>query len=226
MWYGVMADTRVTKKANSIAEKAYKLLKDMILCGEICQGEILSILALSEKLGIGRTPMTTACHRLEYDGFVRVIPKQGVWVSSPSLNGALEIYECRATIEIFFARKAMPVIDKSDLRALAASIERQETYGVKNDYANYMKEDAFFHGCFMQKYKNNTMLEMYKSLTNKIRFYGVQNISNDKRIKSAIQEHRRIVDFFSEKDETGLVRALEQHIMHGYLQLMGIYTIL
>jgi DNA-binding GntR family transcriptional regulator len=214
-----------TKNIGSQAGKAYDILKNMIMRGEIRQGAVLSILQLSEKLGIGRTPVSSACQRLEYDGLLRVVPKQGVWINTLSIEEALEIYESRATIETFFVRKALPMIEREDVRALKASIGRQAAHGEARDFIRYMQEDAYFHRYFMQKYANNTMLEMYNRLIDRIFLFGMKSTANEARKKNAIQEHRAVIKYLEKKDETGLIRAMEQHIMNGYKQLTGFYKL-
>lgn len=207
------------------SEKAFRVLKEMILSGEIPQGEALSILLLSEQLQIGRTPLTNACKRLEFEGLVRVIPKQGVWVNTLSIDDAREIYEARAAIETFFARKAFESLTDEDVSALKASIEQQADFGENKDHYRYMEEDTFFHRFFMERYDNQILTEMYERLINRIFMFGIKSSSSEARFRSAIREHHEIVRCLEEKDQPGLVKAVEQHIMNGYICLTGAYKV-
>ena len=215
----------ISNKSEAQSEKAYRTLKKMIMCGDIREGEVISTVMLSEQIGIGRTPLSNACRRLEYDGLVRVIPKQGVWVNTLSIDQAMEIYESRATIESFFARKAIGSLGQSDIDALTASVERQRVHGTNRDYSNYIEEDTFFHRYNMLKYRNNMLTEMYDRLVDRMYLYGVKSVSGDTRIDSAIQEHCEIIERLKSKDADGAVKALENHIMNGYIHLTGIYKL-
>jgi len=213
-------------KPNTQSEKAYRILKKMIMCGNIREGEVMSTVMLSEQLGIGRTPVSNACQRLEHDGLVRVIPKQGVWVNALTIDQAVEIYESRATIEAFFARKSINFFEQSDIDTLNTSVERQLALGEKKDYAGYIAEDSFFHRYSMSKYKNDTLMEMYDRIIDRIFLYGVRSVSNNEsRIENATQEHREIIRCIENKDVDSMVKALESHIMNGYIQLTGIYKL-
>ena len=215
----------IPNKSDTQSEKAYRILKKMIMCGDIREGEVISTVMLSEQMGIGRTPLSNACQRLEYDGLVRVIPKQGVLVNTLSIDQAMEIYESRATIESFFARKAIDSFEQSDIDALKASMDRQLAYGSKRDYSKYIEEDNFFHRYSMLKYRNNMLMDMYDRLVDRMYLYGIKSASNDTRIDNAIQEHREIISRFENRDADGVVKALETHIMNGYIQLTGIYKL-
>lgn len=209
-------------KSVSQTEKAYQALKEMIMRGQIRQGEALSILQLSEHLRIGRTPISNACQRLEYDGLLRVIPKQGVWVNTISIDEAQDIYESRAAIEGFFNRKAFEHYTKEDVAILRASAERQLELGRQGDLYAYLTEDTFFHRYPMQKYQNQTLIELYGKLTDRIFMFGIRNAANVARLHHANLEHEAIIRCIDEGGAEDLVKAVEQHIMNGYIQLTGI----
>jgi DNA-binding GntR family transcriptional regulator len=220
-----MANFISTKKHIGQSEKAYLILKEMIIRGEIRQGEVLSIMLLSEQLQIGRTPISNAFQRLECEGLVRIIPKQGVLILTLSINDAREIYEARVAIESFFARKAFDGLTQKDVAILKTSMEKQTYFGEKKDHYSYIEEDTFFHRYFMNKYDNHTLTEMYDQLINRIVMFGIRSSSNASRFHSAIKEHYEIVRCIEEKDIAGFNKAIEQHIMNGYIFLTGAYKL-
>ena len=48
------------KERETLTEKAYRIIKNDILYGKFKQNEVISINALSDELGISRTPITNA----------------------------------------------------------------------------------------------------------------------------------------------------------------------
>ena len=219
-----MVQIKVNKPITQ-SEKAYHILKKMIICGDLSEGDAISILSLSEQLGIGRTPITAACQHLEYYGLVRIIPKQGVWVNTISIEEAREIYEARAAIETFFIRKAMSSLTQADIEALSASIERQLQLGEEANYHEYMAEDTYFHSYCMSKYPNKTLAQMYDQLLARISLCGIKNASKEltrkSRLEAAIQDHREIIRCIQRKDIEAAGQAMTQHITSGYLKLTG-----
>ncbi len=220
-----MIQQAYARKMQSQSEKAYSRIKEMILREELRQGDVISTLMLSEELGIGRTPLTSAFQRLEYDGLVRVIPKQGVLVSALTIDDAREIYESRAAVESFFARKSFDLLDESDAAYLEELVEKQVSCGEKGDLYGFMEQDTLFHRYAMRKYDNKTLMETYDRLLDRIFLLGVKNSSSAMRFKSAIAEHRCAIACIRGKDKSGYVDAVERHIANGYASLTGIYML-
>ena len=107
---GVPALTAVPGAAHgeprSLAEKAYQLLVRMITRLELSPGAVLVEKALTEQLGIGRTPMREALQRLAIEGLVTHLPNRGMFVAEISAVSVQEIYEFRALIDGSAARLA------------------------------------------------------------------------------------------------------------------------
>lgn len=212
-------------RPTSQTDKAYEAIKRLILRGEVRQGEALSIFQLSEYLKLGRSPISSACQRLEYDGLVRVIPKQGVWINTFSMQETKEIYESRVALEGFFHRRAFAAYTQDDVDALKRSMERQLALGEKGDRYGYMQEDMFFHQYPMEKYTNATLREMHARLADRIVLLGVRNVASVDRVRNAIAEHERVVNAMEARDLDGLLQAVERHIMYAYIERTGMGSV-
>ena len=57
----------------SLADKVFRQLEEEILNGALKAGEQLTEVRISQRLGVSRTPVREAIHRLEQDGLVRLI---------------------------------------------------------------------------------------------------------------------------------------------------------
>ena len=60
----------IDQSSLSLEGKVYSQLEEEILSGALKPGEILREQALSEKLGVSRTPIRSALHRLAEEGLV------------------------------------------------------------------------------------------------------------------------------------------------------------
>ena len=82
-----MADTDIAivriAPETSFKNKAYEALKEAILKMDIYatpEPVMLDERALSERLGVSRTPIREAIAMLEQDGFVKTVPRRGIVV--------------------------------------------------------------------------------------------------------------------------------------------------
>ena len=84
---------------DSKSDQVYTQLRDEILAGELRPGESLSVLGMAERFGASRTPVRDAFLRLESDGLVSLIDRQGARVSPISIRGVRELFELRILLE-------------------------------------------------------------------------------------------------------------------------------
>lgn len=143
------------KERETLTEKAYRIIKNDILYGKFKQNEVISINALSDELGISRTPITNAFQKLELEDFVTVLPKQGVFVKPITITETREIYELRAAIETFSAKRAFDMINEENIEWLKESVKKQKKFLEDEDYQSFMVEDVDFHKYILEIYKNS-----------------------------------------------------------------------
>ncbi len=67
-------------RTKSLKEKAYDILKELILTGRLEQGKLHNEKRLAEVLGVSRTPVREALLELSREGMVSFVPSKGVKV--------------------------------------------------------------------------------------------------------------------------------------------------
>jgi DNA-binding GntR family transcriptional regulator len=73
---------------------------------ELPPGSAVSEAMLSERLGIGRTPIREALQRLARERLVQILPRRGVIVSDINVKGQLRLIELRREVERLVVRSA------------------------------------------------------------------------------------------------------------------------
>lgn len=207
----------------SLTQVAYKIIKDKIVNGELKQGEAISISAMAKKLNISRTPITYACQKLENDKFVTIVPKQGVIINTLTINDVREIYELRAAIESYSAKRVFHNITKEDIDFLENSYMKQLHNAEQNDINLFMSEDINFHKYLLSKYENSHFFSIIDNLFDRAFLLRTQTFKNPLRIKETLNEHRQIIDCLLNNDENAFVEAVEKNILNGYASLTGNY---
>ena len=204
------------------SEAAYIKIKELILRGKAEPGEIVSILYFSQLLKIGRTPVTSACQKLEAEGMLRILPKKGVLISPLTISDVRDLYEAREAIEVYVGERAFPNITASDTEELRQCIERQKEMAEREDAYGFMTEDAYFHKYILQRYPNQTLLNLYDMMNDRIFIVGVMNSKSPARIRESIREHEEIVDAIVASDKAHFLRVLSKNILRGYCFMAGI----
>jgi len=111
---------------DSLSERAYLVIRDHILKGELALGAALSRRKLAAELGMSLLPVAEALQRLEGDGLVESRPRIGTRVCLPTAQDIREHYEVREALESqaarLFAEKAS-VRERLELQRMAEHMD-------------------------------------------------------------------------------------------------------
>ncbi len=113
-------------EAVPIRERAYEYLKSSILSGRINPGERLTEEHLAKELGISRTPIREALHKLESEGLIKPLATRGFVASRDSKEEVEELFEIRAVLEGYALRVICGRISDSVLDRLEEAVEKAE----------------------------------------------------------------------------------------------------
>lgn len=92
--------------APSLTDRAYSQIEELIITLRLAPGSAISESELSTRIGIGRTPIREALHRLAREKLVVILPRRGVIVSHIDVSQQLRLLEVRRELERLIARAA------------------------------------------------------------------------------------------------------------------------
>jgi DNA-binding GntR family transcriptional regulator len=140
----------------------------MIVRLELPPGGAVSEAMLSERLGIGRTPIREALQRLARERLVQILPRRGVIVSDINVKAQLRLLEVRREIERLVARsaarRATPE-ERSRFAELAKAFERAARTG---DDVAFLRIDREFNELCLETARNEfatTAMQLMASLS-------------------------------------------------------------
>ncbi|WP_207344613.1 GntR family transcriptional regulator [Arthrobacter sp. E3] len=125
-----LEDGRANAADISLAEQAYKQLRDRLIMLEIRPGEAINDSALAAEFGIGRTPVREALKRLESDRLVVSFPRRGTFATSVDITELADVSEIRERLEPLAAERAAKLATptmRAELLGVAAAIARMDT---------------------------------------------------------------------------------------------------
>lgn len=127
------------RTAVSQTEKAYCALEEMIVTGELPPGSQWSETTLSERVGIGRSPVRDALQKLAFQRLVEIAPRQGIFISEIDYQGQLKIIQARREIERLIVAQAAQWADDRERAELARLARELEDLKAVNDMRMYMR---------------------------------------------------------------------------------------
>lgn len=151
-------------ETEDLGRKVYKVLRSMIVNGDLRSGEKLGQEELAEKLGVSRTPLLFAFSKLEQDNLVEVIPRRGAYVRRYSRRELLDIYDIRCRLEPLAARDAAMNASPEDIESLAQLLGAVREALRAGDPLAQMRTDYEFHMELLRCCGNRFLLDMLATL--------------------------------------------------------------
>jgi DNA-binding GntR family transcriptional regulator len=188
----------VTTSTQSLADRAYQEIRSMILDLRLLPGQTILIDELAEQLGMSRTPVREALARLGsgLEGLVETIPRKGIVVTIPSVEGMREIYEIIQGLESQAIKLALEHVDETALRSLEDIILTQEKALVVDDIDTWMQTDREFHHLLIDAAKNRRLSELVRMFDGQIHRTRVATTRLRPRanLTQSTQDHKNILE--------------------------------
>ncbi len=209
MGYDAMLSTPAGK-----AQKAYRRLRDAIVKGRLAPGAYLSERDLAAHLGISRTPIRQALHRLEKDGYVRLVPRVGARINQVSARDLLDLLEMRQYLEPQAARSAAHGITAAAERELQAVRQVFAAEGMGPSTARgvdrLIAADHRLHRLVLRLAGNRRVRQVLTGLAEMIQRYRYAGMPL--RFARNTAEHLAIVDALLARDGLGAEVAMARHL--------------
>jgi len=205
----------------NLGSDVYSILWDRILQRGFQPGEKLSDLKLSDELGVSRTPVREALHRLVQDGVVNYSPNRGFFVAQFSAADISEIFELRAVLEALALRNVAAKLPVGEFEWAVSELDRVEamiaTAGTDAERhaaaAAFLEVDQGFHQWLINQSGNQRLVTIVNGLWAQVSVFQRAGTHIPGWIEIAIAQHRTIITILLEGRIEAAAQALEDHIL-------------
>jgi DNA-binding GntR family transcriptional regulator len=201
------ADIAIVRIApeTSFKNKAYEALKEAILKMDIYatpEPVMLDERALSERLGVSRTPIREAIAMLEQDGFVKTVPRRGIIVVRRTKAEIVDMIRAWAALESMAARLITTTARKKDISALRDFFKDFNLRDrLPQDHVDeYSKANIAFHQALISLSESPVLVDMTNEILLHVRGYRQLTIGRTERIAASLPEHLAIIEALEERN--------------------------
>jgi DNA-binding GntR family transcriptional regulator len=194
--------------------KAYKALKQAITEMDIYNhpGEVrLEERQLSELLGVSRTPIREAMTVLEHEGFVRSVPRRGIFVVRKTKQEILEMITVWAALESMAARLATQNASDDEIRSLRQIFETFKERKPEDHVSEYSEVNLNFHKQIIRMSGCQLLIDRTDDLFIHMRGIRKVTISQDNRAQRSIGDHMKIIAAIEKRDADLAERLVREH---------------
>lgn len=194
----------------SLTDKAYCQLEEMIVTLRLEPGAVLSETELGERLGIGRTPVREALHRLAREGLVLILPRKGILVTEINPGKQLLALEVRRELERLMARTAALRSTEEERRAFRRISKGMKQAALKNDDLKFMRHDNELNLLIAQASHNEYAARAIQALQGLSRRFWYVHYKKAADMPAMARLHARLADCIAGGDVAGASAASDK----------------
>jgi GntR family transcriptional repressor for pyruvate dehydrogenase complex len=220
-------ETIQTTTSDNSVDKIIRELKQLIVSGQLKPGDRLPAeRSLSEKFGVGRSYVREAILKLEFYGLLKTNPQSGTYVSGLSIkvidnlitdiikfnkDDFSALIEARYYLELDAVKLAAERRTDADLEAIEQAMADYEAKTIAG--LDAVEEDMLFHIMIARAANNSVIESMILILIPDLIKTIIENkICGDNRGKTAMEEHRAILNALQAQDIDAAEDAMASHL--------------
>jgi DNA-binding GntR family transcriptional regulator len=203
---------------SSFRTQAYQALKRAITSVNIYaqRGELrLDERQLSQDLGVSRTPIREAMSLLEQEGFVKTLPRRGIFVVRKTKKEIIEMIQVWAALESLAARLITLHTSDADIASLRHLFDefRGAGHSPEEHLGEYSDANIKFHQSIIRLSGNRLIADMTENLFIHVRAIRQMTIGQDNRATRSIVDHLNIIEALENRDTARAEELVRRHTL-------------
>jgi len=199
----------------SLGQSVYENLKQAIVKGDLVPGGRVVESRVAEALGISRTPVREAIHKLEREGLLEKSPVVGFFVPGLTRADVEETFGIRSVLESYAARLAAVKHDAEELKPLQEKIRQYQACLDKGRMDELPEINTEFHDILYAMSRSPRLVKMINDLRNLIYRFRRLILKNRNMAEQSNSHHRLMLKHIRERDAEGVERLVREHILRG-----------
>ncbi|MBW7949716.1 MAG: GntR family transcriptional regulator [Pseudorhodoplanes sp.] len=187
----------------SFKNKAYAALKSVIISMDIYRSRNdirLDERQLAQDFGISRTPVREAMAQLEREGFVRSVPRRGVYVVRKTKEEVIQLITAWAALESMAARLITQNAKDDDILRLRKMFATFDGGQLRAHLDEYSEVNIEFHQTIIRMSENTVLLDLAENLFTHMRMIRRKTIGEKNRADKSIRDHMNIIEALEARD--------------------------
>jgi DNA-binding GntR family transcriptional regulator len=201
---------------STFADRAYVALKNVIVSLNVYDqpGEVrLDERQLAQDLGVSRTPVREAMAQLEREGFVRSVPRRGIFVVRKTKQEVIELITAWAALESMAARLITQIASEEEIATLRKMFTKFENGELHARLDEYSEVNIEFHQAIIKMSRNRVLTDLAANLFTHMRMIRRQTIGEDDRADRSIRDHMNIIQALEARDTARAEELVRAHAL-------------
>lgn len=226
---GKLADPAFTRtrpapraEGESLGDFAYRIMREAVRSGRFRPGEHLREADVAQWLGISRTPVREAFHRLISEGLLTAGPWNGALLAELDSQQLTELYAVREALEGIAASLAAQHATEDEIATMFRIAESEARH--RNDPAKLVVINAELHQAFYQAAHNRYLLQSLNTVVDALGLLRHSTFVLPGSIETAHRQHLQIIRAIRDRKPAEAEQVAREHVRQALqmrLQLPG-----
>lgn len=204
------------KDRKSLGEDVFDYLKNAIIDQTIEPGSRLVESRIAKTLGISRTPLREALHKLEREDWIEKMPNGGFQVVDLTLDDIIQTFGIRSVLESYAARLATENFDDKTLALFEKKLkEYRERLKQDPDSESLQKINTEFHDMLYEMSRNPKLIKMINQLRAQISRYRHILLKHQAYAAKSHDDHVEMFEAIKQRDSEKVEKLVREHINSG-----------
>lgn len=199
----------------SLGQYVYDSLKQAILKGDLAPGTRVVESQVAEAMGISRTPVREAIHKLEQESLLEHGLTGGFFVSGITRDEIEETFGIRSVLESYAARLAAVKHSEEELEPLEMKIREFQRCIENRDLSPLPGINTQFHDILYDLSRSPRLVKMINELREQIYRFREVILRLETMAWASNKDHRLMLEYIRKRDEEGVEKVVREHILRG-----------
>jgi DNA-binding GntR family transcriptional regulator len=199
-------------KRKSLREEVYDSLKKSILHGKLKAGQRLIEEQLAHQIGISRTPVREAFHKLEKDELVIRLLRGGFAVREFNKADVEEIFGIRCALESYAAYLATIHITSDRISTLEKKVDELENALEGGDINKVVQLNTEFHNLLYKACMSKKLADMINNYSDYFYRYRAALSYSENNFKYTVGDHRSMMEAMKKKNPRLVEKLVRTHV--------------
>ncbi|RKP54692.1 GntR family transcriptional regulator [Pararobbsia silviterrae] len=195
----------------SLTDAVEQALREAIVTLAFEPGMMIDKIAVCERMGVSRFPVSAALAKLAHAGLVEVLPQRGTRVKPIALDDIRQHLFIRSALEVETVRTVARLRDRAIVDALAANLDAQRALAGDGDRLAFHVLDLAFHEILLDAVKLPRVKEVV-AVSRHALDRARQLLASRERLAHTLDEHERIFKAIRDADADAAARAMHTHL--------------
>lgn len=200
----------------SLASAVAQKLREMIIKGQIQEGEQLRQDIIATDFSVSRIPVREALRQLDAEGLIRIVAHRGAVVAALSADEIGELFDMRVLLECDVLRCSIPNLKESDFQTAEAILRRYENaLEMKEEVAKWGQLNWQFHSTLYSRAERPHFMATIQAINNNSDRYMRLQLYLTRQFDRANEQHRTLLELCRNRDAEAACALLELHIRNA-----------